>query len=124
AAGQRGWRVVLADVDAVGLHLEGQVGAVIEDERDVAVATHTSREARPLEQQPGVEVLLAQLDHVDPAGDAPLEERGQVGTVRGAEVQASPGECVARHPPATARTSSTRSPSASTVVALSPRSTG
>ena len=40
AAGQRGRGIVLADVDAVGPYLEGQVGPVIEDERHAEVAAH------------------------------------------------------------------------------------
>ncbi len=100
APGQRDRRIVLAHVDAVGPHLERQVGPIVQHERHAVGAAHGRRYGGPGHQRLGVELLVAQLDHVHPAGDALVEEVGQVGTVRRAEVQAalrevgSPG-----HPP-------------------------
>ena len=112
ASGGRG--VVLAHVDAVGADLEGEIGPVVEDEGHAEVAAHRRRHPGPGEQGPGVEVLVPELDQVDAAGDARGQEVGQVGPVGGAEVEPAPVEDA--HPPATARTSSRRSPSTRVVV--------
>ena len=52
-------------------------------------AAHGRRHGGPGQQRLGVELLVAQLDHVHPAGDAVVEEVGQVGPVRRAEVEAA-----------------------------------
>ena len=87
ASGQGDRGVVLADVHPVGPDGQGQVGAIVEHEGD-AGARQTSRDDDgPFEQRPGVEVLVPQLDDVDATGDAGGDEVGQVGSVRGAEVE-------------------------------------
>ena len=98
APGQRDRCIVLAHVDAVRPHLERQIGPVVQHERHAVGAAHGRRHGGPGQQRPGVELLVAQLDHVHPAGDAFVEEFGQVGPVRRAEVQAA----LRDHPPAPA----------------------
>src|SRR6266700_1088620 len=108
---------------AVGLHFECEVGAVVENEGHPVGAAHVYGESGPVDQGPGVQFLLPQLHDVDAASDAGLEELLEVGSVARAEVEAAVAEW-GGHPPATARTSSRRSPSTSTVVAVSLRGTG
>ena len=100
APGQRDRRIVLAHVDAVRPHLERQVGPVVQHERHAVGAAHGRRHGGPGQQRLGVELLVAQLDHVHPAGDAVVEEVGQVGPVRRAEVEAALREVGSpAHPP-------------------------
>ena len=62
---------------------------------------HTAAATRgPGQQRLGVELLVAQLDHVHAAGDAVVEEVGQVRPVRRAEVEAALREVgTPGHPP-------------------------
>jgi hypothetical protein len=87
AAGERNGRVVLADVDAVGGDVEGEVGPIIEDERHAAIRADRLDEAGPRQKRHRLEMLLTQLHDVDPAGDAGLDEPGQVRAVGCAEVE-------------------------------------
>jgi hypothetical protein len=74
-------------VDAIGADVESQVGAVVEDEGDAVVPAHFEGQAGPLQQGPGVETLVPQLDHIHPAADTGGEEGGQVGPIGRAQVQ-------------------------------------
>ena len=77
--------------------LECEVGPVVEHEGHPVLPAHRRRHTGPRQQGPRFEVLVAQLDHVDPAGDARREELGQVGAVRRAEVEAAAGEVPGAH---------------------------
>jgi hypothetical protein len=59
APGPRMRRVVLSHVHAVGPHLEGQVGPVVEEERDAGLPAHLGGHPGPGQQGPGLEVLVA-----------------------------------------------------------------
>ena len=93
-----GCGVVLADMDTVGTHLGGQVGAVVEDEG------HPEVGADPLEQacpghDPGIgQLLVAQLHDVDAPLDAAPDEPLEVGPVRGAEIEPAGSEPPALRP--------------------------
>jgi ABC-2 type transport system ATP-binding protein len=87
-----GRRVVLSDMDAVGFHLEREVGPVVEDERHAMVVTDAPDAARDLEQRPGFELLVAQLHDVDAARDACLEKALEIGTGGGAEIEPARSE--------------------------------
>ncbi len=103
APGQRDRRVVLAHVDAVRPRLEREVGPVVQHEGHAVVPAHRRRHLGPGQQRLGLELLVAQLDHVHAARDALAEERGQVRPVRRAEVEAALGEVGPRgHAPARA----------------------
>jgi hypothetical protein len=68
-------QVVLAHVDGVGPDEDGQIGPIVDGERDAEPA---GRLARLLEerQEPSVgEALLPHLDQVDAPADGGLEER-------------------------------------------------
>ena len=91
-------QVVLAHVDAVRAQGGSQVGPVVEHEGDPFAPADLLDERGPSHQGDVVEVLLAQLHHVDPAGDAPADEHVQVGAVRGAQVEATPAEVPAVGP--------------------------
>ncbi len=82
-------RVVLPHVDTVGLHLEGQVGSIVEDEGHAVVVTDGADEAGPLHERLGVEVFLTKLDDVHASGDARGHEDFEVGPIRCAEVEAA-----------------------------------
>jgi hypothetical protein len=45
-------------MDAVGTALEGEVRSVVEDERDIVIATDPRQQARTGQQRAGREVLL------------------------------------------------------------------
>ena len=92
AAGQGGGGVVLADVDTVGADLEGEVGTVVEDERHVMLGADPGGETASLDDVPSLEVLVPQLHDVHPPGDARCQERGEVGAVSRAQVQAPSGQ--------------------------------
>ena len=72
---------------AVRPGLGGEIGPVVEDERDAEVVADAPRPAGHVEQRPGFEVLLAQLHEVDAAGDARLEEALEIGAIGRAEVE-------------------------------------
>ncbi len=95
--GQRHRRVVLAHVHPVGLHLERQIGAVIEHEGHPEVAADRPNHPSSRQQGPRLEFFLTQLHHVDPALDAGRHERGQVGPVRGAQVEPTIRDGARRH---------------------------
>jgi hypothetical protein len=81
-------------MNSVGARGQGQVGSVVEDERNPGRSTHLAGQAGPVDDLTGVEVLLAQLDDVDAPGDARGNEVGQVRSVSRAQVQppcAEPG---------------------------------
>ena len=82
--------VVLADVDPVGPHLEGQIGSVVQDEGHAVVGADSGGEPGPLDQGAGVEFLVPQLDDVHPAARCRREEAGEVGTVARAEIEVPP----------------------------------
>ena len=65
----------------VGLHLEGQVGPVVEDEGDAVVSADGSQLAGSFQERPGLELLVTQLDDVDATGDTGRHERGQIGPI-------------------------------------------
>ena len=67
AAGQGHGRVVLADVDAVGIELERKVGAIVEDERHAEISRGVADEPSDFAAMhlAGVEMLLPQLHDVD-----------------------------------------------------------
>ena len=73
ARASRDRHVVLADVHAVGAHLRGDVGAVVEDEQRAVRFAHIGRHACGFGEEAVVQALLAQLHDVDAAGD----RRGQ-----------------------------------------------
>ena len=52
----------------------------------------------PSQERPGVELLLPELDEVDAAADAGLDEGGEVGAVGGAEVEPTAGEAPGPRP--------------------------
>jgi hypothetical protein len=87
APGQRDRGVVLPDVHPVGPDGQGQVRTVVQDEGDTSGAAGLAHHGRALEQGAGVQLLVPQLHHVDPALDAGGDEVSQVGPVRGAEVE-------------------------------------
>ena len=64
-ARQRHRSVVLAQVNAIGLRLERQVGTVIEDEWHAVLVAHVRRDPGSSQQWASVEILVAQLDDVD-----------------------------------------------------------
>ena len=109
AAGPR-WRprqrdrcIVLPHVDTVGTRFEGQVGPVVEHEGHAVGTAHLGGDAGR-QGRPGLELLVAELDHVDAPRDAGGEEIGQIGPVRRAEVEAATGEVGSGgHSPAHAR---------------------
>ena len=92
AASQGRGGVVLAHVDAVRLDLEGEVGPVVEEEGDAVLGTDPGGDAAPFDEVAGVEVLVPELHDVHAPRDAGVQERGEVGTVGGAEVEAPVGE--------------------------------
>ena len=117
AAGQRRRGVVLADVHAVGPDLEGEVGPVVEDERHAEVAAHPQRQPGPGRASGRASSSLSRSCTMStPPRMQAARKRLEVGPVGRAEVEAAAVEPRPRQPPATARTSSSRSPSASTVV--------
>ncbi len=85
---QRDRRVVLPDVDTVRPGLEGEVGPVVQHERDAVGAAGVSGDAGAGQERAGLEVLFSQLDDVDAAGDAGGHEAGEVRPVRRAQVEA------------------------------------
>src|SRR5580658_8083126 len=87
AARQRGRRVVLADVDAVGLDLEGEIGSVVQDEWHAQVGRDDPDQPGAGDQIPSRKLLVAELDDVDTAADAGNEEIGEIRAVRRAQVQ-------------------------------------
>ena len=89
---QRDRCIVLADVDAVGAHLEGEVGSIVHHEGDAEVRAQSGSLTSGSDHVDGIMVLVAQLDDVDAARDAVGEERGEVGADRGAEVEAPRSE--------------------------------
>ena len=80
-------RVVLPDVNPVGVDVDGEVGSVIEDERDAMVMADVPHEGGAYEQGPRIEHLVAQLHDVDAAGDARGDEVGEVRPIGRAEVE-------------------------------------
>ena len=62
-----GRRVVLADVHAVRPRREREVGPVVQPEERVVLAAGRAEARRRLEQRVVVQLLVAKLDHVDPA---------------------------------------------------------
>ena len=83
--------VGLPNVDTVGAHGGGDVGAVVEDEQRAVGVARVGRHARGFGEELVLQVLLAQLNHVDAAGDRGGEEVAQVAIARHAiahEVQA------------------------------------
>ena len=76
---QRDRRIVLPDVDAVRPRLQRQVGPVVQDEGHAEVPADGRRHGGPGQQGLGVELLVTQLDHVHPAGDAVAEEWARSG---------------------------------------------
>ena len=62
-----GRRVVLADMHAVGPRGQRQVGPVIQPEQHVVLAAYRAEARGHLEQRVVVQLLVAKLDHVDPA---------------------------------------------------------
>src|SRR5579863_2754116 len=89
------WRVVLSDVDPVRPRFEGEVGTVVQDERDAEIRAHFSQDGRTTKEGPRVERLLAQLHDVDTAGNAIRHESREVRAVRGAEVEMAPSKSAA-----------------------------
>ena len=74
-AGLGGGRVVLADVDPVGVAGAGQLGVVVDDEEGaVGVAEAAEGERRQLDLAPR-QGLLAQLDDVDAAAQRGAQQR-------------------------------------------------
>ncbi len=92
AAGQRHGDIVLAHVDAVGSGGEREVGPVVQHERHRVGAAHVRHDLCPRQQRPCLEMFLPQLDDVHAAGDALLDEGGEIPTVRSAQVEASAGQ--------------------------------
>ena len=70
--------VVLADVDVVGPDEDGQVGAVVDDQRDAQAARDRASFLEHREQRGIREGLLPQLDEVDAAAHGRLEEGVEV----------------------------------------------
>ena len=66
ATGASSW----PDVHAVRPRLEREVGTVVQHEGHAQVAAHGQRHCGPGQQRPGLELLVTELDHVHPAGDA------------------------------------------------------
>jgi len=99
------WAVVLTYMDAIAPCGQGQVGAVIEDERHARVGTESLQGGGPSDQRPVVQRLLPELDDIDAAADARFDESEKVGAVGCTEVQAPSGQPVRRQvcvPPAAA----------------------
>ena len=92
APGQGGRRIVLAHVHAVGADLEGEVRAVVHDERDTEARADATKDPGTLEELACFEPLVAELDDVDPAAQAGAGELGKVVACWGAEVEAPTGE--------------------------------
>ncbi len=92
APGQRDRSVVLPDVHPVGPDGQRQVGAVVQDEWDSRGTAHVLRHGRPLQQRAGVQLLVPELHHVDPARDAGGNEVRQVRAVGCAEIEMAAGE--------------------------------
>ena len=74
---------------AVGLHFEGKVGSVVEDERHPVGAAHLAGEAGPFDDGSRFEILVPQLHHVDATGDAGVNELLEVRAVGRAEIEAA-----------------------------------
>ena len=74
-------------MDAVGVHFEGQVGSIVEDEGHSVVEADSADEAGPLDERLRLKMLLAQLDDVHSAGDAGRDEMLEVGPIGCAEIQ-------------------------------------
>ena len=70
--------VLLADVHAVGAHRRGDVGAVVEDEQRAVRVAGVGGHACGFGEELVLQVLLAQLHHVDAARDRRGEEFAQV----------------------------------------------
>ena len=71
---------------------EGEVGPVVEYERDAGGLAHPLDESGPGDQTGVVESFVAELDDVDPAVDAASDERLEIGSVGGAEVAPAMGQ--------------------------------
>ena len=96
--------VVLAEVDAVGAGEPGEVGAVVDDEPGPGLRRQDADLAGPAEPLAVGQALLAELDHVGPAGQGLADDPGQVAQRRqAADQDHQPG--VAQAPGATRRRS-------------------
>jgi hypothetical protein len=79
-------------MDPVRPHLEGQVGTIVQYERDTVIGTDAPGDVGSLDDPSRLEFLVPQLDDVDPAFNAAVEEFGEVGPVSGAEVEVPAGD--------------------------------
>ena len=66
-------RVAPADVDAVGVRLEDEVGAVVEDEERAVLVAGAAEGTGRLEELAVRKLLVAQLDDVDTAAQCGVE---------------------------------------------------
>ena len=80
-------QVVLADVDVVGADQRCEIGAVVDDERHAEPPGHPPGLVQHREQLLVRQLLVPDLDDVDAAADGRLEERRQVRTRRGDQVE-------------------------------------
>ena len=77
----RDGKVVLADVDVVGLAEAGEVGAVVHDQRHGEPACELAHALEHVQQWAVRQRPLADLDDVDAAPDRRLEELVEVGAI-------------------------------------------
>ncbi len=94
-AGLGDGRVVLADVDAVGAELRGELGPIVEDEEGAGVGCGVAEEAGGGTQGRVRRVLVAELDQVGAAGERRLEQALELDRVEARvadEIQARVGE--------------------------------
>jgi hypothetical protein len=75
-------------VDEIGAHEDGQVGPVVDDERDAEAAGELARLREELQERSVRKALLPQLHEIDAPTDGRLEERGQVRARARDQVQA------------------------------------
>ncbi len=94
-AGRGDGGVVLADVDAVGAELGGELGPVVEDEEGARVGGGVAEEAGGGAQGRVRRVLVAELDQVGAAGERRAEQALELDRVEAGvadEVEARIGE--------------------------------
>jgi len=78
--------VILTDVHTVCVDLDGDVWAVVHDERNAKMLADTRNEFGPFNELARLKVLLSELHDVNATGDAIADEAFEVRTVRSAQI--------------------------------------
>ena len=97
-------------MDEVGAREDGEIGPVVDPERDTVGGRHETGLAERIEEPAVGERPVAHLDDVHAAADRRREELAEAGPDRRDEVEAS-------YPPATGRATTSRSASSSSTSA-------